>query len=194
MNTHETKLLEAVRLMQKSVNNLEAVIVEQIGHHAVVTAETKEPELTELPQLWYVENYDKSKEWYMALNHRTAKKHGNKQFISKFTNKKKPDCIDGIIVSLFDATQLTREEFERLVYTPWKESLKPKQFDPNTADKTRFYRGLHKLGYSGIVHYVPQENAWGFSSLFETEDISVCTHIDYNPIDYSDIPEYKHID
>lgn len=113
MNTHEAKLLEAVRLMQKSVNNLEAVIVEQIGNHAVVTAETKEP----------------------------------------------------------------------------------KQFDPNTADKRKPFRAIHKSGATGNVYYAWFCERWLFTNYDNVQSYAEdCTHIDYNPIDYSDIAEYKHID
>jgi hypothetical protein len=123
------KLLEAVRMLQDATKLLDAILVEQIGGCTVVTHES------ELPEHWYVKNFDKATEWAKSVFtgvELSAEVWAAYTFIQNGENY----VSDASYQKLLNKTEITQDQFTRLVYNPWKASLNQPDYDvSNVAPK-----------------------------------------------------------
>ena len=128
MNTNE-RMLIAVRMLQDATKLLDAILVEQIGTHTVVTHES------ELPTHWYVQNFDKATEWAKSVFtgiELSAEVWATYTFIQNGENY----VSDASYQKLLNKTEITQDQFTRLVYNPWKVSLNQPDYDVSNVYPT----------------------------------------------------------
>jgi hypothetical protein len=152
------KLLEAVRMLQDATKLLDAILVEQIGTHTVVTNHP---------------DYDVS-------NVQSELTFGDTVQVIPTGQK---GIIDGSIGKQWIIKMTYGSDLLYQYHYPNElTKIAPPKFDPNTADKSKMYFAVHPKIGEGVVWY--KYNNWGFeTSVDNDEDISNCTHIDHEPIE-----------
>jgi hypothetical protein len=232
---NDAKLFEAVRMLQDATKLLDAILVEQIGTHTVVSNEPQ------LPKLWKVSaDFEAAKQWATRTgkfkldteeNSFVGNCGGRQLWWEKHSSFEDNEGINH--------TEITREQFVEWVYNPWKASLNqpdydvsnvapkfeigdkvevngikgiitglhginkyfvqtpkgfdvfhyiqltkidPPKFDPNTSDWDRMYFAESEDA-TGIVVYATNTSEWLFITNNGEWPLSICTHIDHEPIE-----------
>jgi hypothetical protein len=152
---NDAKLLEAVRMLQDATKLLDAILVEQIGTHTVVTNQP---------------DYDVS-------NVAPTFQFGDKVEVNGVGLKGTVTGLYGVDMYFVKIENDTEIYTGRLLV-----KLDPPKFDPNTADKSKVYFAVHPKYGEGIVWFTGE--SWWFESSEEADgDIGRCTHIDHKPIE-----------
>ena len=147
------KLLEAVRILQDATKLLDAILVEQIGTHTVVTNQP---------------DYDVS-------NVAPEFQIGDKVEVKGVGFK-------GTITGLYGTDEyFVKMPRDTFIYSGRNlVKIAPPKFDPNTADKSKMYFAVHKEYGDGLVWFTEK---WWFETQDECDNnLDNCAHIDHEPI------------